>query len=90
MYVAVLAVRDKPASAVIRLLDLHDAACAAAPLGVLLQVEAVTPLTVLALARGTFLSVLGPLEELLKREKSPQVRHLFSKSATASYCGVGT
>lgn len=37
------------------------------------QVEAVTPLTVLALARGTFLSVLGPLEELLKREKSPQV-----------------
>eukprot|EP00878_Enallax_costatus_P004895 GHUV01005150.1.p1 GENE.GHUV01005150.1~~GHUV01005150.1.p1 ORF type:complete len:499 (+),score=133.52 GHUV01005150.1:478-1974(+) len=36
-------------------------------------VEAVTPLTVLALARDTFLNVLGPLEALMAREKSPQV-----------------
>lgn len=38
------------------------------------QVEAVTPLTVLELGRKTFLNVLGPLEALLTREKSPQVR----------------
>jgi hypothetical protein len=43
-------------------------------MGVMLQVEAATPLTVLALARNTFLSVLGPLEALMTREKSPQVR----------------
>lgn len=42
-------------------------------LAVCVQVEAITQLTVLALARNTFLSVLGPLEELMKREKSPQV-----------------
>lgn len=41
------------------------------------QVEAATPLTVLALARDTFLSVLGPLEELMKREKSPQVGGMY-------------
>lgn len=37
------------------------------------QVEAATQLTVLALARDTFLDVLGPLEAMLTREKSPQV-----------------
>eukprot|EP00775_Hariotina_reticulata_P007218 gene7218-7431_t len=36
-------------------------------------VQAATTLGVLALARETFLAVLGPLEELLVREKSPQV-----------------
>jgi hypothetical protein len=41
------------------------------------QVEAATPLTVLALARDTFLSVLGPLEELMTREKSPQVGGMY-------------
>ena len=40
------------------------------------QVEAVTPLVTLALARETFLSVLGPLEALLTREKSPQARRV--------------
>ena len=38
------------------------------------QVEAATLLTVLALDRSTFRAVLGPLEKLLEREKSPQVR----------------
>uniref|UniRef100_A0A383WC48 cGMP-dependent protein kinase n=1 Tax=Tetradesmus obliquus TaxID=3088 RepID=A0A383WC48_TETOB len=52
-------------------------------------VEAVTPLTVLALARGTFLSVLGPLEELLKREKSPQViAQRLSKLGTFKKAGA--
>lgn len=36
-------------------------------------VQAHTSLKVLALARATFVEVLGPLEELMAREKSPQV-----------------
>ena len=40
-------------------------------------VEAHTRLVVLALARNTFVEVLGPLEELMAREKSPQVRRAW-------------
>jgi hypothetical protein len=81
MYVAVLAVQLM-SSRFKRCHNLTLSLAACSPslprLNDSLQVEAVTPLTVLALARGTFLSVLGPLEELLKREKSPQVRQMLA------------
>lgn len=35
--------------------------------------EAYTKLVTLALNRDTFVEILGPLEELMAREKSPQV-----------------
>ena len=37
-------------------------------------VEAHTKLVCLTLARDTFTELLGPLERLMEREKSPQVR----------------
>lgn len=36
-------------------------------------VEAITDLACLALKRETFVDILGPLEELMRREKSPEV-----------------
>lgn len=52
-------------------------------------VEAATRLTVLALARETFLAVLGPLEDLLTREKSPQViAQRLSKLGTFKKAGA--
>lgn len=36
-------------------------------------VEAITGLTCLALKRDTFVDILGPLEDLMRREKSPEV-----------------
>ena len=39
-------------------------------------VEAYTKLVCLTLKRETFTEILGPLEQLMSREKSPQVRHL--------------
>jgi len=37
------------------------------------SIEAITDLTCLALNRDTFVDILGPLEDLMKREKSPEV-----------------
>ncbi|CAD7705322.1 unnamed protein product [Ostreobium quekettii] len=37
------------------------------------SVEAITELTCLALNRETFVDILGPLEDLMRREKSPEV-----------------
>jgi hypothetical protein len=54
----------------------------------LVQVESATPLTVLALARDTFLSVLGPLEALLTREKSPQVSTHATSAEQPGYAAL--
>jgi len=54
-------------------------------------VEAHTRLVVLALARNTFVEVLGPLEELMTREKSPQViAQRLSKLQSFSRRGLST
>ena len=37
-------------------------------------VEALTELTCLCLARERFTEILGPLQDIMKRDKSPQVR----------------
>ena len=37
-------------------------------------VEALTELTCLTLARDRFTELLGPLQDIMKRDKSPEVR----------------
>ena len=38
------------------------------------SVDAVTQITVVCLARNRFVELLGPLEQIMQREKSDQVR----------------
>jgi cGMP-dependent protein kinase 2 len=53
-------------------------------------VEASTKLVCLTLKRETFTEILGPLEQLMKREKSPQVREvLIVRSGRSSLSGQG-
>ncbi len=47
------------------------------------SVEALTQLTCLTLQRDRFVEILGPLEQIMAREKSPQVRNMSRPAAHA-------